>query len=380
MNFEFRILNLKKARVSSAAGCLILLALLILPALLFPAEEWKQVTEPRQWVFPRDHGSHPDYRTEWWYFTGNLVDTEGRKYGYQLTFFRQGLRFIPAEPHNPWSVRDLYLAHFTITDAANSRFLFTERVSRTGPGLAGAAQDNLKIRLLNWTAVMKGNIISLDASDGNREIHLNLVPHKPPVLNGEAGVSRKGPEKGQASCYVSLTDLETSGTLKIDASSVSVSGKSWYDHEFGSNQLRADQAGWDWFSLHLSDGRDLMIYLIRKTDGTFEPASSGTLVERDGRTRHLKLPEINVEVLGHWKSPVSRAAYPANWRITIPSAGIDITLSPLIADQELVTKESTGVTYWEGAVRGQGLSGKARVTCEGYVELTGYAGSVGGLF
>ncbi|MHB9097869.1 MAG: lipocalin family protein, partial [Syntrophales bacterium] len=173
----------------------------------------------------------------------------------------------------------------------------------------------------------------------------------------------------------------TEGFLKTAAGArIAVRGRSWFDHEFGSNQLAAEQTGWDWFSIYLSDGRDLMIYLLRRRDGSIEPSSSGTLVEADGKTRHLDLAEISVKVLEQWKSPRSDGRYPARWQIRISSLGIDLTAAPTLADQELVTKGSTGVTYWEGAISGQGTSRNRLVTCQGYAELTGYAGSLGSLF
>ena len=361
-------------------GAALLLCLAILLVCSFAGAEWKEVAGPRVWSFPPDHGSHEDYRTEWWYFTGNLRDGEGRQYGYQLTFFRQGLRMIPVDSSSPWSVRNLYLAHFTITDVSGGRFHVAERTSRTGPGLAGARDDGMDIRLLNWSTTMKNGAIFLEARNGANAVYLELVPRKPPVLHGTGGISRKGPDHGQGSYYSSLTDLGTSGWLKMGGTRIPVRGTSWFDHEFGSNQLRPDQAGWDWYGLHLSDGRDLMLYIIRKTDGSVEPASSGTLVEKDGTTRHLALSGVSVDILGHWKSPRSKAAYPSNWRIRVPSAGIDVTFSALIPDQELITTESTGIIYWEGAVLGKGKSGRVPINCEGYAEMTGYAGALGGMF
>jgi predicted secreted hydrolase len=159
-----------------------------------------------------------------------------------------------------------------------------------------------------------------------------------------------------------------------------VKGVSWFDHEFGSNQLAAEQAGWDWFSLHLSDGKDLMLYFLRRSDGAIEPASSGTMVDRQGRSRHLSLSAVKIDVLDRWKSPHSGASYPSRWRIRIPDEGLDQLVSPLLPDQELVTTRSTGITYWEGAVEGRGTSESRKVTCLGYVELTGYARELGGLF
>jgi predicted secreted hydrolase len=345
-------------------------------------ETWKQAVAPRAWSFPRDHGAHPEFRTEWWYFTGNLRDGAGNRYGYQLTFFRQGIRLKPANPGNPWSLRDLYPAHFAVTDVRNGSFRFAEQVTRSGPGLSGAATDGMNVWNLGWSARMQGGSIILRASHEGMELSLELKPRKPLVLQGENGLSRKGPGEGQASWYYSFTDLATRGTIKPpDAQMpVQVEGVSWFDQEFGSNVLSKDQVGWDWFSIHLSDGRDLMLFFLRKKDGTVEKESSGTLVEPNGSARHLKLGEIRMEVLGTWKSPKSGGAYPDRWRIRIPAAGIDVQLTPLVADQELNTSGSTGVTYWEGVVDGTGASSGRQVSCEGYVEMTGYAGSLGGLF
>jgi len=348
----------------------------------FCAEEWVPVTKPRTWSFPRDFGAHPEYRTEWWYFTGNLKDSEGKRYGYQLTFFRQGVRTqLPPSP-NAWDIRDVYLAHFALTDVSNRKFRAGDRLSRAGPGLAGASLEGMKIWLLSWSAGMEGSVIRLEAQDSEMELRLRLAPRKPAVVHGVNGFSRKGPSPGQASYYVSLTDLETRGSVRLPGSkaAVEVLGVSWFDQEFGSNQLTPDQKGWDWFSLHLSDGRDLMIYLLRLKDGSVEPASSGTLVAADGSARHLKLSDFSLSVLDRWKSLRSQGEYPSRWRVRVPSAGIDLTVAPLLADQELQTEGSTGITYWEGAVAGEGQSGAGRVTCEGYAELTGYAGSLGGIF
>jgi predicted secreted hydrolase len=344
--------------------------------------DWKQAIEPWSWSLPRDHGAHPDFRTEWWYFTGNLTDSSGRPFGYQLTFFRQGIAAKPDDPGNPWSVRDIYLAHFTITAGTTGQFSAADRISRKGPGLAEASASHMNIRLLSWSAVMEDGKIHLQARHGGMELSIDLTPRKTLIYHGRNGLSRKGAGEGQASYYVSYTDLETRGSIRTPGSRqpLNVRGKSWFDHEFGSNQLSANQVGWDWFSLHLSDGRDLMIYFIRQKDGAVEPASSGTLISDNGASRGLKLSEISVEVLDHWKSPKSGGRYPSRWKIAVPSAEIELNIEPLLADQELLTPGSTGVTYWEGAVKGKGRSAGTEVTCEGYVELTGYAGGLNGLF
>ena len=342
--------------------------------------DWKQAVGPWKWSFPRDHGSHPEFRTEWWYFTGNLSDTLARRFGYQLTFFRQGVVFKAKDPTNLWSVRDLFPGHFALTDVSGGRFAYAERLSRGGPGLAGAARNQMDVWLLNWSARMKDNTIRIEAKDRAMEISLELTPRKPMVFHGQNGLSKKGPKEGQASYYFSYTDLATTGWIKTPTlpSPLLVKGRSWLDHEFGSNPLASNQVGWDWFSLHLSNGQDLMIYFLRCSDGSVEPSSSGTLVSSDGRATNLALSEMSVEVLDHWKSPKSGGEYPKRWKIEIPIAGIELVVNPLLADQELVTEGSTGVVYWEGAVDGKGRSRGQEVTCEGYVEMTGYAGSLAG--
>jgi predicted secreted hydrolase len=354
---------------------------LFFPASLF-SEGWREASTPRRWSFPRDHGSHPEYKTEWWYFTGNLNDNGGKRYGYQLTFFRYGLVLQPSQPANAWSIRDMYLAHFAMTDGSKNAFHYAERVSRAGPGLAGAKGTGMDVHVLGWSAAMEGKRIDLRAAHGGMELALRLTPVKPIVFHGDRGLSKKGPGSGEASHYYSFTDLKTEGTIKPPGmkASVAVRGTSWFDQEFGSNQMTEDKAGWDWFALHLSDGRDLMVYYLRKNDGTVERESSGTLVERDGASRHLRLADIETTVLFYWKSDKSAGRYPAVWRIRVPIAAIDVTVNPLVPGQELITTASRPITYWEGAVAGKGLSQGKEVAIEGYVELTGYAGTLGGIF
>jgi predicted secreted hydrolase len=344
--------------------------------------EWHKAIHPHSWNFPRDHGAHRDYRTEWWYFTGNLSDPAGARFGYQLTFFRFGVRRHASMDDNPWHLRDLFMGHFAITDEAENRFHFAELISREGPGLAGARSDGMSVWLLNWSAAMEDSVISLEAEDGPLRLKLTLKPLKPLVFHGNNGLSMKGEGTGQASFYTSFTDLATEGSIRIEADgpAIPVRGKSWFDHEFGSNQLAHDQEGWDWFSLHLSDGSDVMLYLLRKKGGLTEPVSSGTFVNPDGSSHHLSLSDFSLVVLDYWESPRSKARYPGMWRLLIPSRNLDLLVTPLIANQELITAESTGVVYWEGAVTGDGNAGDRKITAEGYVELTGYAGSMGGLF
>ncbi len=347
------------------------------------AKEWRQAIGPWSWSFPKDHGTHPEFRTEWWYFTGNLRDSSGEKFGYQLTFFRQGVFPRPKGLNQTWAIRDLYLAHFTLTDVSRNQFWFSERLSRRGPGIAGASETGMDVWVLNWKARMEEKKIRLDARHEGMALVLDLIPRKPIILHGKGGLSQKGGGKGQASYYFSYPHLETEGKIKLPGVQTpffQVRGISWYDHEFGSNQLAPDQVGWDWFSLHLSDGQDLMIYFLRRKDGSVEPSSSGTLITPSGEGIHLKLSDIKIEVLDYWKSPKSGGKYPSRWKINIPLSLIEIEFASLVSSQELLTSGSTGVVYWEGAVEGKGTSSGRPITCEGYVELTGYAGGIGGLF
>ena len=345
-------------------------------------EEWARADRPRLWAFPADHGAHPAFKTEWWYFTGVLADPDGRTFGYQLTFFRQGLRPAADDPANAWSLRDAAMAHFTITDEAAGAFRSEDLLMRTGPGLAGWSTTNLDVHVLGWSARLENGSISLRASKGGLLLDLVLVPRKPPVLHGQDGLSRKGPASGESSYYSSWTDLDSKGAIvpAPGRARVPVKGRSWFDHEFGSGMLSPDEAGWDWFSLHLSDGRDVMIYLLRRRDGSFEATSSGTMIESDGRARPLAGTEIKIDVLDRWNSARSGGRYPSRWRIRLPGEDLDLEIRPIVRDQEVRAASIPALVYWEGAVRGQGLSRGVAVAAEGYIELTGYAGDLRRVF
>ncbi|MEO5657722.1 MAG: lipocalin-like domain-containing protein [Nitrospiria bacterium] len=336
-----------------------------------------------RFVFPRDHGPHPAYQTEWWYYTGRLTSESGRSYGYQLTFFRRG---IDAEGvrRNPskWALKNVFLAHFAITDETEKRFTFAEKIRRPGPGSAGAETKAKRLKVWNgqWFAEEREGIIVLSAVEGSRSVLLRLKPSRPPVIHGRDGVSRKGPGAGQMSHYYSMTRLDTSGTLTIDGRLETVKGLSWMDHEFGSGQLSEHQIGWDWFGLHLDNGMDLMLYRIRRADGTAEPVSSGTLIRPDGSTIHLPLEALSYSIRDTWTSPATKAVYPSRWVIGVPDHEIELTITPTLANQELITTKSTRVTYWEGAVTVKGRVDGRSVGGSGYVELTGYAGSLGKRF
>ncbi|MEQ1794816.1 MAG: lipocalin-like domain-containing protein [Nitrospira sp.] len=341
------------------------------------ATSFRLAEEGYRYEFPRDHGAHDAFRTEWWYYTGHLETAEGRRFGFELTFFRRAIEPDQVETHpSRWSVDQLYLAHLAVTDVTGQRFHFRDRISRAGLGKAGADTTHLHVWLDQWKAAAAGQTgdrQTLDAKADGIALSLTLDPAKPPVVHGERGISKKGAAAGQASHYYSFTRLTTAGTLTIGTETYRVTGTSWMDHEFGSADLSADLAGWDWFSIQLTDNRELMIYRLRRADGSSDPASSGTLVFADGRMQHLAASDIQLTALDTWTSPTSKATYPSRWQVSIPSLGLSLKLTPLLADQELRTTRSTQVTYWEGAVDVTGTERDQRISGEGYIELTGYA-------
>ncbi|MFO0774796.1 MAG: lipocalin-like domain-containing protein [Nitrospiraceae bacterium] len=342
-----------------------------------------------QMVFPRDHGAHPAFQTEWWYYTGHLQTDDGRPFGYQLTFFRRGLHrhdtisTAPADapPRSAWRVDDLYFAHLALTDIDGKQFHFTDRISREGLGKAGADVGRLHVWLDRWQTSTDEHATDARAphhlvADGpDFSLTLTATPTKPPTIHGTDGVSRKGPDADQASHYYSLTRMDTVGSITTGDRRLSVRGVSWMDHEFGSGALHPSIVGWDWFSLHLATGEEVMVYRLRLNDGSPAPASSATWIRRDGSTEHLPVEAVSIDVLDWWTSPHSQARYPSRWRVRVPSHQLELTVTPQLADQELRTTRSTQVTYWEGAVRAEGTIGsdRRRIHGDGYVELTGYA-------
>ncbi len=330
---------------------------------------FERATAPRAFRFPDDHGPHPGYRTEWWYYTGNLRDGDGRRYGYQLTFFRVGLAPAPASGRSSFRADALWMAHFALTDVAGDRFLAQERFARGAAGLAGAQAVPYAVWLEGWRAETAGDgRTRLVARAGEVALDLVLAPAKPPVLQGEAGLSRKSAEHGNASYYYSMPRLATTGTLVVGGAPVGVTGTSWLDREWSTSALAPDQIGWDWFALQLDDGRELMLYRLRRRDGSSDPASAGMLVGVDGTGRALVATDARIAVLGEWTSPVSGVRYPSGWAIDLPSAGLRLRVTPVRRDQEL----RLTVHYWEGAVDVAGTAAGLPMGGVGYVELAGY--------
>ncbi len=346
----------------------------------FSMPEFRQARPGYVFAFPRDHGAHPDFRTEWWYFTGHLKSPAGEGFGYELTFFRVALQKPSSPGGSAWRADTVYFAHLALTAPQRRTFLFRELARRGAMGLAGAAAGRLKVWVDDWQAQETDGKIHLKAQTEGLGLNLILTPQKPPVLHGDGGYSRKAAGKDVASHYYSITRLETRGKVTLNGQDLEVTGSSWLDREFGSSQMSPEQAGWDWFALQLADGADIMLYLMRGKDGRPDPASSGTLVDPQGKTRHLTLADFAIEAAGKWTSPHSKASYPAGWTVTIPGAGYRLTLTPTLADQELRTGGALKLIYWEGQVQVTGSRGEEPVTGNGYVELTGYAGSLGGRF
>lgn len=341
-----------------------------------PADEFRQATQPRDWSFPRDHGRHDGFRTEWWYFTGNLRDPAGREFGYQLTFFRTAFAPHATTRPSPWAMSDLYFAHAAISDLKGRTFVFKDRLERGRPRLAWASDRTLDVILLDWTASLRGSEIRLRAAEKDFAIDLTCAAGRGPILQGSGGINLKGRQPGQASYYYSMTRLQTAGSLTLNGQSWQVTGLSWMDHEFSSNSLAPEQTGWDWMGLQLSDGSDLMIYRIRNKSGSADYLS-GTRITPDGQPRYLAAGDIEMSGADPWASPASGGVYPQRW--TLRCTGLpELTVTSAMPGQELITSASTKVTYFEGVAHVTDSQGHARG--EGYLEMTGYAKSLGGSF
>lgn len=351
------------------------------------AREWRRAAPGYEFAFPRDHGAHPEFASEWWYYTGHLRASDGKRYGYQLTFFRVGVGAPPSLGHDSdagdsaragerrasaWQTGELILAHFAISDLDAKTHSSSERRNRSGPGTAGAASDSLAVFVEDWSVRAESGGHRLVARGGGYAIDLFATPARPPVVHGADGVSRKSREGTNGSHYASITRLGTTGTLTVGSTRIQVEGVSWMDHEFGSDQMLADQTGWDWMGLTLDDGSDLMLYRLR---GAGPPFLQGTIVPAEGAPVPLDERDIEMNPLDEWKSERSGASYPVRWSVRVANRALSLAVSARFPAQELTTEESTGITYWEGSVEVRGESRGRAVAGEGYLEMTGYAGS-----
>ncbi|HWB85684.1 MAG TPA: lipocalin-like domain-containing protein [Bryobacteraceae bacterium] len=329
--------------------------------------EYQEATPGHHYQFPRDHFNHPDFRTEWWYYTGNVHTRDGRRFGFELVFFRQGERRGAAVNPSVWRVDDLYLAHLALTDVDGRQFLDYRRLNRAGPGIAGSSLEQARIWNGNWEARwdLASGAQTLSAIAKGIRFTLHLKPLTPPVINGENGISQKAEGEGNASYYVSLPRLTVEGTLN----GAPVDGTAWMDHEWFTHQLAANQIGWDWFSIQLDSGTELMLFQLRRKDGTIDPYSAGTYIDRAGHATHLRRSDFRLEPLEFWTSPATHARYPVRWRIFIPGHGVTLDCVAAIPNQELAAKDQSSPSYWEGAVTYSGTA-----VGVGYLEMTGYAG------
>lgn len=320
------------------------------PAASFP---YREAVPGYHYQFPRDHFEHEDFRTEWWYYTGNVSDAQGKRFGFELVFFRIGARHETANK-SAWAVQNVYLAHAALTEPGGKHFWYEERLNRAGPGIAGASFAKQRVWNGNWSAQWNGERQTLDALTEHFRFHLELKPARAFVIHGENGISQKAEGRGRASHYVSFSRLDVTGT--IDGSRVK--GTAWMDHEWFTEQLAGEQVGWDWFSVQLDNGTELMLFELRRKDGSIDSYSSGTFIDTHGKAHHLKKSDFSLEPLAKWQQ------YPIEWRIRIPSLHIDIAAKAVLPNQELRLENAN---YWEGSVDYSGTHKGV-----GYLEMTGY--------
>jgi predicted secreted hydrolase len=347
-------------------------ALWLLIAVLPMAAQYRKALPGYEFHFPHDYFNHPDYQTEWWYYTGNVVSTDGHRFGFELTFFRQGVS-REKDSGSDWNVRDIYFAHFALSDIGSARFYRTERINRAGPGLAGVSEEAGKVWNGNWQARWVGDQQQLQAVADGFSLSLAMTPRKAPVIHGTNGVSQKAAGIGEASHYFSFTRLTTKGIIEVKGSQYKVEGQSWMDHEFFTNQLDKDETGWDWMSLQLSDQTELMLYRLRRKDGSVDPYSSGTYVDELGKSTHLSIADFSMQPeQEHYTSPDTRAVYPVAWRVMVPSLQLDLQIRTPLKGQEIVSGMGEGLSYWEGSIEINGTRGGTTATGLGYLEMTGY--------
>jgi predicted secreted hydrolase len=334
------------------------------------AADYKQALPGYHYEFPRDHFNHPEYQTEWWYYTGNLKSQDGHRFGFELTFFRQGI--ARDANRSTWQVEDIYMAHLALSDLSGHQFYHQERVNRAGPGIAGISENTGLIWNGNWQVQLGEARQVLRGVGENFGVELNLTPAKPAVIHGRDGITRKAAGAGRASHYISFTRLITSGAVELHGKSYHVEGTSWMDHEFFSGAMDASESGWDWVSLQLNDGSEIMLYRLRHKDGSLDPYSSGSYIDEQGRCTFLAAGEFTMTPDGEtWTSPQTKGVYPIRWRVAIPKLGIDAAISTPLANQEMAV--TIGPSYWEGAINIDGKRQGRELQGVGYLEMTGYA-------
>ena len=351
--------------------------LVLLLAVTCRAQDYRVALPGYHYEFPRDHFNHPDYQTEWWYYTGNLKAADGHRFGFELTFFRQG---VSREPNSSvWTMHDLYMAHLALSDVGGHRFYHTERINRAGPGIAGVDEHRGLIWNGNWQVQLGERRQALRGMDDEFGIQVELTPAKPPVIQGRDGISQKAEGNGHASHYISFTRLLTTGSIELNGTTYKVDGTSWMDHEFFSESMDASESGWDWLSLQLDDNTELMLYRLRHKDGSVDPYSSGTYVDAQGKSSFLSSKDFamtpaGTAVGGTWTSAQTKATYPLRWHVSIPGLGFEMDVATPLASQELA--ESIGPSYWEGTIDVTGKRAGNDVRGVGYLEMTGYGAAL----
>ena len=348
------------------------LCILMALAVCAPAQQYQQALPGYRFAFPQDYFNHEDYQTEWWYYTGNMRAQDGHRFGFELTFFRQGVSRQAND--NPWFVHDLWMAHMALSDLDGQRFHHEERLNRAGPGLAGVDAQSGLVWNGNWQAQIGPEQEELRGVGGDFSLALKLTPATGPVAQGQDGVSQKAAGMGHASHYFSLPRLLTQGTIEVGGKTFTVEGTSWMDHEFFTGGMAASESGWDWLSLQLQDGTELMLYRMRNRDGSIDPYSSGSFVDAQGKSRFLSARDFTMspgtEV---WTSAATNAAYPVTWHVTVPELKLELAITTTLRDQEMT--EKFGPSYWEGAIQASGTCTGKTVGGVGYLEMTGYAKS-----
>jgi predicted secreted hydrolase len=333
-----------------------------------------RVAEPGyRYEFPRDYFNHPDFQTEWWYYTGNVKDASGHEFGFELTFFREALT-REAQKVSDWAAPDVYMAHLALSDLSGHQFYHRERLNRAGPGIAGVDAETGRVWNGNWQIQWSGDTQNLQAVSDTFSLRFAMKSQKPPVIHGIDGVSQKSAGEGHASHYISLTRLAVNGEIGLNGKSFGVTGAAWMDHEFFTQQLNAEQTGWDWFSLQLDDNTELMLFRIRLKDGSIDPYSSGTYIDANGKATHLTNGDFTLQPMGDetYASERTHAVYPIRWRITVLPLKMRFEITTPLKSQELSGNTSLSPSYWEGAIRIDGTRDASAIAGVGYLEMTGY--------
>lgn len=339
--------------------------LFLLASCAWAGGEYPEVRPGHALVFPRDHGSHPEYRVEWWYLTGWVKDESGRERGIQITFFRNRPMVAEDNPSR-FAPTQLLFAHAAVADASRGRLLHDQRAARAGFGLAEAERSDTAVHVHDWRLERSEAGYSAHIPAQDFELRLSFVPTQPSFLQGEQGFSQKGPQQRQASYYYSLPQLEVSGVLAVDGTSTRVSGTAWLDHEWSSELMAAAAVGWDWTGLNLDDGGALMAFRLRDAEGKTVWAGGGLRLP-GGAVHAFRPRDVEFRPMRTWRSPRTGAEYPVDMQLRVGERVL--RLQPLMDDQELDARKSTGTIYWEGAVIA--THDGTRIG-RGYLELTGY--------